>query len=213
MPSRHSNILAKKLAAEYKRIERQRRKIDSLVVSKHLTKKDAAKIYEGLFLGAHVAFENFIERLFLGLLVENQGVFSPRVEVVARVKIRSYKIARELVLGPDRSYIDWVPYDRTKKLALIYFRNGLPFSDLKQSHYDVMKKSFTIRNVIAHKSRQSQKQFEKAVIGSVPLPPNERHPAGYLMGVFRVHPPRTRFSQILNDLLNCALRLTSEKTD
>jgi hypothetical protein len=51
-------------------------------------------MYEGLFLNAHVMIENFLEELFLGLLVKGRGVESGRDDVQPRVEVLTHLIAR-----------------------------------------------------------------------------------------------------------------------
>jgi hypothetical protein len=158
-------------------------------------------MYEALFISAHVSVETFLEDLFIGLLVQGHGVISSRADVVARVHVRLYKIARELIYGAGRNYVDWLPYERTINLAELFFRGGRPFNDLSPSQKDALFRGHTIRNAIAHQSRFSLGQFKRRVIGSTPLPPNERNPAGYLRGLFRTSPNQTRFSNLLAQLL------------
>jgi hypothetical protein len=182
-------------------LERTRANVESLVKGDLLSHDAADRMYEALFISAHVSVETFLEDLFVGLLVQGYGVISSRVDVVARVHVRSYRIARELINGAGRSYVDWLPYERTIDLAKLFFRGGRPFDDLSQPQKDVLLRGRTIRNAIAHRSRFSIRQFERRVIGSTPLPPNERSPAGYLRGLFRTSPDQTRFSNLLAQLL------------
>jgi len=175
--------------------------IDSLVIGGLLSQDAADRMYEALFLSAHVAIEGFIEELFLGLLIKNRGVQSSRVDVKPRVDVRSHRVARELITGAGRKYVDWLPYDRTVDLAKLFFRGGRPFDDLSQAQKTLLSRGHTIRNAIAHRSRYSLSQFERYMIGSTPLPPKERHPAGYLRGLFRTSPAQTRFSNLLAQLL------------
>jgi hypothetical protein len=116
-------------------------------------------------------------------------------------------VAREVIIGPNRSYVDWVPYRRTVELATVFFKGGRPFSDLAQPHKDVLHKSHIIRNAIAHKSKHSLKEFERHIIGSSTLPPSECSPAGYLRGLLRISPSQTRFSNLLAQMLLCAREL------
>jgi hypothetical protein len=164
-------------------------------------------MYEALFLSAHVAAESFLEELFCGLVVTGRGVESERNDVAPRLEIRSHSVARQLITGPGKNYVDWVPFNKTIGLAKLFFRGGRPFSDLSQANKDVLHKSHIIRNVIAHKSRYSVRQFETHIIGSASIPPRERNAAGYLRGLFRTAPSQTRFSNLLSQLLLCAREL------
>lgn len=184
----------------YRSLEATSKKIEGLVRGGSLSQRDALSMYEGLFLNGYVATEKFIEELFLGLLIKDRGCESERDDVLPRLEVRSHGMARELIIGPEKNYVDWVPYPRTVERSKIFFRGGRPFSDLAQPHKDALHRSHIIRNCIAHRSQHSIEQFEKHVIGNATLPPNERTPAGYLRGIFRVAPTQTRFSNLLGQL-------------
>jgi hypothetical protein len=130
-------------------LDKTRQKITQLYNNKQISKTDLEHTYEGLFLNAHVAFEGFIEDLFIGLLVTGQGLQSSRQDIVPRITVRTHKIAREMILGSGRQYIDWFPYKRTSELAEIYFRGGRPFSELNPSQKDYLSRCHIIRNAIA----------------------------------------------------------------
>jgi hypothetical protein len=158
-------------------------------------------MYEALFLNAHVAFEAFLEDLFFGLLVSGGGVESRRNDVGPRITVASHKVAREVIISSSRAYIDWFPYERTLDLANRFFRGGRPFSLLTPNQKETLAQCHIIRNVIAHKSRSSIDKFERRVIGAAPLPASEKHPAGYLRGLFRIRPSQTRFENLLAQVL------------
>src|SRR5262249_12224851 len=151
------------------RIEMTRRQIESLYGRSQLTLRAVLHTYEGLLLSSHILIENFLEELFLGLVVTGRGINSSRSDVSPRIKIHSHGIARQLILGPKNDYIDWVPFDNSAKLAKLFFRGGRPFCDLTQPHKDSITRSHIIRNAIAHKSKHSMKRFHEKVIGDVPL--------------------------------------------
>lgn len=195
-----SSSLAEVLTRRFKTLEVTRDQIEELAGKGQLSRHATSRMYEALFLSAHVAVEAFLEELFIGLLIDGGGVTSDRNDVQARVVIRSHRIARELITGPGRKYVDWIPYDRTMDLAKLYFRGGRPFTDLSPASKQVLARSHVIRNAVAHRSRYSMSQFEKHVIGNTPLPPRERTPAGYLRGLFRASPAQTRFSNLLAQL-------------
>lgn len=206
--SRPSAELAKAFGRRLRSIELSRQKIERLALAGKLGRKDAELVYQGLYLSAFVAFEGFLENLFIGLLVSGGGVDSGRSDVAPRIVIRSHKIARELVLGAGRKYVDWLPYNKTKELASLYFVGGRPFSDLSENHIGTLSKCATIRNAIAHRSEHSQRQFEEKVIGSTNILPAERKPETYLRGRFRSHPPQTRFENLVTSLLIVARELS-----
>lgn len=205
---RDSSILADIFGNKLKSLEKTRSKIVALQSRGLISRYAVSHFYEGLFLNSHVLFEVFVEDLFIGLLLNEHGFKSRREDVVPRVEVNSFKIARELVIGPSRTYVDWLPYDRTLKLAKIFFRGGRPFSDLTKPMAEHLQKCHLIRNVIAHKSRSSYRQFNDEVIGSLPLPPRERTPAGYLSSNFRISPAQTRYENFVISLLSIARYLS-----
>ena len=69
MPLRPSSYLADRLGGQFRLLERTRANIDTLVTTDLLSSDAADRMYEALFLSAHVTIEGFIEELFLGLLV------------------------------------------------------------------------------------------------------------------------------------------------
>jgi hypothetical protein len=204
---RSSSQLSDDLARRLRSLDKTRQKIMLLHNNRQISRIDLEHTYEGLFLNAHVAFEGFIEDLFIGLLVTGQGLQSSRIDILPRVTVRTHKIAREMMLGSGKQYIDWFPYKRTIELAEIYFRGGRPFSELNQTQKDYLSRCHIIRNAIAHKSRYSLKQFEDKVIGNAHLLPRERSPAGYLSGIFRTSPVQTRYENFAAQLLLIARHL------
>ena len=129
-------------------------------------------------LSCFTSFEVFVEEVFLALLVTGSGT-----TVIPRVAVRSLAVARELVIGPGKKYVDWFPYERTIERAHIFFRGGRPFSSILSPQRNTLNKAQMIRNAIAHRSRHSQKIFETLVIENTNLAPREYRPSAYLRGV------------------------------
>lgn len=178
-----------------------RRQIDALVASGSLPRKAEEQVYESLFLSCFTSLEIFVEDVFLALLL-GQG----NSKVKPRLAVGSMRVARELVIGPGKKYVDWFPYERTTERAEIFFRGGRPFTDVLPPQKEILNKAQAIRNAIAHRSRHSQKAFEKIVIGKTNLAPRERRPAGYLRGT--AAPPQTRYELYATQLLAVAKTLT-----
>jgi hypothetical protein len=202
---RQSKALAENLGRRLMILDRARRSVDASVQTGILAAKGAEVLYEGLFLGAFTAFEGFLEELFVGLLVTGAGITPSRAGITPRVTVRRHDIAREVILGSShRKYVDWLPYEHTERRARILFRSGRPFADLGAQERSALAQSNYIRNAIAHKSRHSIAQFERHVIGSVPLPPRERRPGAYLRSIFRTSPAQTRLEAITEGLARTA---------
>lgn len=208
-----SSSLSAQLLSRYKTLESTQKNIEILIGKQLVTKRAAHLMYESLFLSAHVAIEGFIEQLFLGHLIEKgtkQCIVSNMHIVKPRIVVNSARIARELVTGPNKNYVDWVPYYKTLEMANLYFRGGKPFSELTNDEKKLLEKCHIIRNAIAHKSRHSIKQFKnKVLINPSSLPPRERNPSGYLSAIIRVSPLQTRFSSYLTQMALIAKKLAA----
>jgi hypothetical protein len=113
----------------------------------------------------------------------------------------SHIVAREVMLG-GRAFVDWLPYHHTDKRASAFFRAGFPFANLEKADVKLLEKIILVRNAVAHQSRAARNKFEKEVIGTTPVLPIERTPAGYLRTVFRVSPAQTRYEEIAS---TCAI--------
>ena len=180
-------------------LDATRRTIDTLATDGELSKRAAEQVYESLFLSCFTSFEVFVEEVFLALLVTGSGT-----TVIPRVAVRSLAVARELVIGPGKKYVDWFPYERTIERAHIFFRGGRPFSSILSPQRNTLNKAQMIRNAIAHRSRHSQKMFETLVIGNTNLAPREYRPSAYLRGVVTAAPLQTRYEVYATQLLAVA---------
>lgn len=204
MPS-HRTDPANAFGARLRALEATRQQVDSLFESGRLSRRAIDHIYEGLFISAVAAFEVFIEELFLRLLVRRP---QKSTNVHPRIRVNSFLVARTVVAA-GRNYADWLPYnDHTAKRAKIYFRAGRPFTTLPSQQTDVLQRITMIRNLIAHRSRHSQQQFEKHVIGNTPLTPRERRPGAFLRGILTPEPMETRFQNYASTLGQAAHKLT-----
>ena len=194
MPPRPANKIAQKLVAHLKALEWTRAKVERLFdPERRLVRRDVERVYEGLYLDAFTSFERSIEELFVALLTNRVA----QTGVVTRVNFRSSKVARDVILGGNKKYVDWFPYDRTEERAKAFFRSGEPFTRLSNNDKKMIEELVIIRNAIAHRSRHSINRFEqKLIVGKgLPLPPRERTPAGFLRS--KIDPSTTRFQDYL----------------
>ena len=169
-------------------LEATRKKVERLYSSGKLVRRDIERIYEGLYLDAITSFESTLETLFISYLT---GSLSKR-GVIPRVEVRSPTVARDMLLGGDRRFVDWLPYEKTENRAKAFFRGGRPFTDLDTNKKEVLKHVMKIRNAIAHQSAHAIGQFEKLLDEeNLPLPPRERTPAGFLRS--KIDPTTTRY--------------------
>jgi hypothetical protein len=193
-----ANVLSDDFAARLKKFERARAKLERLLLSGHVSRQEVSLFYEGIFLRTVTSFEGLVEDLFVGLLT---GRLRPGRNVHPRISIQSHTVAREIMLG-GRPYVDWLPYHFTDKRADAFFRGGRPFSKLDNADKRSLERMLIIRHAVAHQSRAARQRFEREVIGTAPLLPGERTPAGFLRSVFRLTPPQTQYEDIA---ATCAL--------
>ena len=203
--SKATDKLFGSLSSQFRALDYTRRRIDGLVVSGNLSRRAAEQMYESLFLSSFTAFEVFIDELFLTLLVKP----SPNATgAVPRVTVRSFSVGRELIMGAGRKYVDWLPYERTLERANLFFRGGRPFTSVALADRNLVNKAQIIRNAIAHRSRYSERRFEREIIGATALPPREYKPAAYLRGFVSGSPPLTRYENFAAGLLFVGKQLT-----
>jgi hypothetical protein len=200
---RPSHKLSEVYVSQLRRFDRARANVESLLLSGHVSPDDASLFYEGIFLRTVTTLEGLLEDLFVGLLA---GSITPSRTVHARVTFRSHRVAREVMLS-GRAYVDWLPYHHTEKRAEAFFRGGLPFCNLDKNDKKQLDQIIVIRNAVAHQSRTALRKFENEVIGTTPLLPAERTPAGYLRSVFRTAPAQTRYEDIANTCATLARKV------
>ena len=203
-----SNSFLTKLIGHYNKLEITRKKVEKLYLNKELSLQDIEVIYKGLFIEILASFENFIENIFVGLLSNNTSLKSKKIK--PKIVFNSSKICRAILAG-DRSYVDWLPYDRyTMKRAKIFFKNGYPFTLLSKSERDVLEKSSIIRNAIAHKSIYSIKKFKEEFINGKNLLPKESTVVGFLRSNYRSNPSQIWYEYFMIETASVAKSLCSK---
>lgn len=185
-------------------IEFTRNKMERLFDKKLIVTRDIEIIYNGLFLDALTCFENFIEELFINLLIDDS--IHPSFSVKAKHKFNSTKICREIVYA-GKKYVDWFPYDFTIKRAEIFLKNGKPFTNLDKTDRMVLAQIFYIRNAIAHKSRHSINMFKKQVIEGFILMAREKTPVGFLRSIYAMAPSQTRYEYYISQIVHFSRKI------
>ena len=98
---------------------------------------------------------------------------------------------------PDTTLLEMVQQPcqmgKPEQRARAFFRGGIPFTTLDKGYKKHLEILLYIRNAIAHRSSYAKGKFEQEVIGSLPLTPRERTPAGFLRSRFRITPVQTRY--------------------
>jgi hypothetical protein len=200
MPSPAEN--AERFKKRVRRFELTAERLERTFDSGSLTRRDLEALYEGLFLGAVVELETFLELLFTSIMLGRISYGGGRV--VPRVEVRSSAVLAD-ILHEGKRYIDWFPYSETETRAKSYLRGGRPFTLLTLSQKDSLQRWLWIRNAIAHSGKHAQDVFERNVIGPTPLPPRERTPAGFLRSEIRKGV--SRFEHNLDEMKSVAVTL------
>jgi hypothetical protein len=181
---RPAQTLFDEFATRLRNLDRTRLKVEALSAKRQITRWELERVYESLLINAVTSFEGFLEDLFVGLMLDGQGVSLPKARCAPRIVIKSYQLARDLILG-NRRYVDWLPYDQTLNRANTFFVGGRPFSTLPKTSQQQLEKVIAARHAVAHQSSHAQRRFEREVVGtSTVLLPRERKVAGYLRSVY-----------------------------
>jgi hypothetical protein len=169
-----------------------------------INQSDVHSVYESLFLRAVTGFEVFLERQFFAILT-GAASYPNRRGVSTRMTPATTKALKDILLQ-GKSYLDWIPIQRTIDRADIYLKNGRPFSDISAAERSSIAAITTIRHAIAHRSPHAEKKFRDHVIGSQVLLPVEKRPAGYLRS--QTNSGQRRFEVFAITLGRIALGLT-----
>ena len=183
------------LTTKIRATEETRAKVELLVRSRVMTRREAERVYEGLVMRAIATLEAFLEELFYLTVLGESG--HPKSRAQPRADFRSRAVLSEFVLG-GRDYVDWLPYRAVEDRASVYLRKGRPFSELSDGQKSKIKQWHVTRNAIAHPGRHAREQFRDKVIGGMTLLPHEKTPAGFLRSTPQPH--LRRFESILSDM-------------
>jgi hypothetical protein len=202
--SRSTGEIADQVTRRARRVDAFVSKLEVLAVEKRLTRADIERAYTGAFISFFASYENAWEDLFFGLLMKRLN--HPRA-VQPLVDIRSERVARSIVRGRAKGYMDWLPPERTSERAALFLGSGRPFSDVDSGDRAALNRYISIRNALAHESRHAILMFQRQVIAGRALPPSERRPAGYLRGAHALG--QTRMNLALAELTLIFRRLCS----
>jgi hypothetical protein len=183
------------LSTRLRTTEDARAKVELLVADGAMTRREAERVYEGLFMRAITTFEAFLEELFFLTVLGESGHSKSRA--LPRAQFPSRVVLSEFVLA-GRDYVEWLPYKAIEKRASLYLRKGRPFSELSDGQKSQIKEWGVTRNAIAHPGRHARDQFRDKVVGQRTLLPHEKTPAGFLRST--PQPKLRQFEAILSDM-------------
>jgi len=191
VPRPATNVVAG-LAANARGLSQYLGRVERLSAARQLPVVDVHRAYAGALLWYYVGLERTIQEVFMGLLMGRLTVSRPSVRSL--VTIRSESVAREVVRG-NRPFVDWLPYSLTQQRAEAFFSRGEPFCALTAQEIQRLEDIRVIRNALAHGGEHAITQFQRRFTIGLPLPPDQRRPAGYLRGQHGVG--QTRFAHLL----------------
>ncbi len=136
-------------------IKKSKELIDQKTGPKHV----ADSISELVFLRVFLAWEIYCEELFLLYLLGGKTRNNKIVKRYVNPRDRSH--AYDLTKGL-KQYPDWTNLSDITQISNLYFHNGQPFSKLKtfSNSFDELR---TLRNAIAHRSKNSEEKFKSLV--------------------------------------------------
>ena len=141
-----------------------------------LPKTELEEVFELTFLNVFTSFETQLSEVMkTNMMMEYAG----NGHVRSLVRPRSRAQAGRLLQGAGR-YIQLLPIEQLEKVASVFLKDGGPFTVLSEGAKSELRKSYAIRNHIAHRSEDSKKTFRKKILDQVNLPAR-RHSAGYYL--------------------------------
>jgi len=141
-----------------------------------LPKSDLDSIYELAFLKVFISFETqLVELLKTNLMMQ----FDSKGRVRSNFPVNNRSQAGRLLLGSNR-YFQLLPVEQMEKIATVYLKKGGPFVGLTTNQKTSIKKSYSIRNHIAHKSPDSKSAYQSKVLSNISLPRSSTIPGYYL---------------------------------
>lgn len=130
---------------------------DVLMAVRDLTIKQA-------FLAVFSEWEHFLENSTIAYSLGEESVCSFRpIKYISPLDIDH---AEQLIKG-SATYPDWSDMDSVKKTAIRLFKDGQPYTRALNGFSSVFKDIKKVRNVIAHNSIKSQKEFDTVVRNSL----------------------------------------------
>ncbi|HDP77701.1 MAG TPA: hypothetical protein ENN47_05875 [Mesotoga infera] len=142
---------------------------DNLISHAHLTASDGSFLFSEIdrkqitaaaFLNMFVAWESFLEAALIAYMTGETS--ETGVSPIRYVFPPDKESARLMIVGANR-YFDYSNPDSVKKIALLFFKNGVPFEPHISSIASELHDLKTMRNSAAHITSTTQKALESLV--------------------------------------------------
>lgn len=193
------STMHKKFVGRINNINSTRKKCEKLYEKHFINRDDIYLYYSGLYIEMITSVELYIERIFINLLCQNYVLRSSKCK--PKLLVKSNRQARDIVLAGNK-YIDWLPYDKTLKLADIYFQKGRPFSLVSKQDVRFLDFALCVRHSIAHKSKHSEKRLKQELEQRfVYLTDKEKHSIPFLRSMYSHSPATTYYEYIMSNVI------------
>lgn len=132
------------------------------VPAKYLNKYKKDDILELAFLMVYKSWENFLAESFLRYMAGASSISGKQPE--RYVNTNTIEKSRYLLMGEKNSnrIIPWAG-EFVRQKSIVYFKNGEPFESPLSAITTYLSEIKTIRNTIAHGSKESKAKFQKLV--------------------------------------------------
>jgi hypothetical protein len=145
--------------------------IETLIIGQSLKTKtfDRDLIVEACFLKIMVTWENFLEEYFLACMCSANSLSNKLLQpkgIKLSSKDEAFKKLHKDRKSRDKDYLDWLDVKKLEQRVNDHFHHN---SRLHNIYADTnqLNISRTIRNLIAHNSKKSLKDFENYIINNL----------------------------------------------
>lgn len=170
----------------------------------HISKARADSITELAFLRACIAFEGFLEEVFILYVM---GKKAPRGKAPVRYLVSlPRKIVQELVLpekNPGYAFWDELTVMRRSNR---FFRDGYPFAPAIRAHQSTFQEMRTIRNAVAHGSNDCWDKFKSVVRARLSILPRNLAVGGFLSTTIPASTPPESFIDSYLDIFEASAK-------
>jgi hypothetical protein len=179
-------------AAVYKYAQKQNT-WDGIQGYEPLHPAQAQKVFALAFMQIVVAWEQFIQDCFIRYMIgaSSPSGYSP---LLRSGKCENLLHAGQIITGkidydPEKDIISWSSWKIITDRAKIYFKDGHPFTLLRQPETQRLSDAIAMRNRVAHNSNKSKELFKKIAREHLRLPSDGKLRPGYGIGELLVSPP------------------------
>jgi hypothetical protein len=147
--------------------------------------KEEALVLQAAYLFGVRAFESFLEGQIV-YLCRSDATWGPKT--ISGKSKRYYRRITDdnpkrikAIITIGRPYADFLPIEKTLEKARVLFAFGQPFTLLTSDQNDIIKRSQVVRNLIAHESEHSLRQFKRVVCARYPLRKDQQNATSYIV--------------------------------